>query len=172
MSGEKGKWIVTALVAAALGAALLAACGGSSSSTDQLREKTKSGLLDFGEEGSAAEVEEAEEAVRKVLLARSKENWPATCAQISQALQDKIKHLAVSSTQLSDQSCPAFLKAFLSLSEQERQEGSVIEAGSLREQGSRAFFIYLGPGEVVYAVPMRREGDAWKADSLAPKQLS
>lgn len=164
--------LVTMLVAAALGAALLAACGSSSSGADQLRGKTDSALLDFGEEGSGAELEEAEEVVRSFFSARSKEDWPATCAQLSEALQSKIEHLAVSSTQLEDKSCPAFLEAFLSVSEQERRQSTNIDDGSLRKQGERAFFIYLGAGEVVYAMPLRREGDAWKVDSLSSKQLS
>jgi hypothetical protein len=172
LSGEKGKWLVATLAVAVLGAALFTACGSSSGGADQLREKTKSGLLDFGEEGSTAELEEAEKAVRSVFLARSKEDWPATCAQVSRALREKIEHLAVSSTQLADKSCAAFLEAFLSLSEQERRQGEVIDAGTLREQGARAFLIYLGEGEIAYAISLKREGDAWKADSLSPKRLS
>jgi hypothetical protein len=171
LSGEKGKWLVVALLAAALGATLLAACGSSSSGTDQLRNKTDSPLLDFGEESGGAELEEAEKAVRGFFAARSKEDWPATCAQLSQALQSKIEHLAVSSTQLADKSCPAFLEAFLSISEQERRQSTVIDAGSLREQGTRAFLIYLGPREIVYAMPLEGEGDAWKVGSLSPKRL-
>lgn len=172
MTGEKAKWLVATLLAAALGASLLTACGSSASGSDQFRDKTDSALLDFGEESGGAELEEAGQVVQSFLTARSKEDWPATCAQLSQALLSKIEHLAISSTQLEDESCPSFLEAFLSLSEQERRESTAIDAGSLRQQGSKAFLIYYGARETVYAMPLRKEGSAWKVDSLAPKELS
>lgn len=173
MSGKKTKWLIATLLAAALAAALLGACGSSDSSgSEQFRDKTDSGLLDFGEESGEAEREEAEETVQSFFSARSKEDWPATCAQISQALLSKIEHLAVSSTQLKDPSCPAFLEAFLSISEQEKQESTDIGASSLRQQGKQGFLIYSGASETVYAMPLSREGGAWKVGSLSPKQLS
>lgn len=172
MTGRKGKWFVTTLLAAVLAAALLAACGSSNSGSDQFRDKTDSGLLDFGEESSASELDEAEQAVHSFFLARSKEDWPATCAQLSHALLTKIEQLAVSSTELQDKSCPSFLETFLRLSKREREEGGAIDAGSLRQQGAQAFLIYYGAGEVVYAMPLRKEGKAWRVDSLSPKRLS
>lgn len=158
-----------------LGAALLAACGSSSNSTgssDQFRGKTDSALLDFGEEGSEARRDEAEEAVHGFFLARSREDWPAACAQLSQAMLAKIEHLAISSTDLADKSCPSFLGAFTSLSDKERRDSTVVDAGSLRQQGNHAFLIYYGADEVVYAMPLSLESGAWKLASLSSKQLS
>lgn len=171
LTGEKARWLIAALIATALGATLLTACGSSASGSDQFRDKTDSALLDFGEEGDGAELEEAGQVVQSFLTARSKEDWPATCAQLSQALLSKIEHLAISSTQLDDKSCPSFLEAFLSLSGQERQASAGIDAGSLRQHGAKAFLLYEA-GEDVYAMPLRKEGSAWKVNSLAPKQLS
>ncbi|MFP5389465.1 MAG: hypothetical protein ACLGG5_09225 [Thermoleophilia bacterium] len=171
MIREKAKWLVVALTACALGTAVLTACGGSTSGSDQFRTKTGSPLLDFGEESSDAEQEEAADVVQAFFLARGREDWQATCAQLSPAMLDKIEHLATSSTDLKDPSCPSFLEAFLSLSEQERQE-STVEAGSLRQQGAKGFLIYYGAGEVVYAMPLSKDGDGWKVASLSPKRLS
>lgn len=172
MTGEKAKWLIATLIAAALGASLLAACGSSASGSDQFRDKTDSALLDFGEESDGAELEAAGQAVQSFFTARAKEDWPASCAQLSRALLSKIEHLAVSSTQLEDKSCPSFLEAFLSIGEQERRASAAIDPGSLRQRGTTGFLIYYGTGEDVYAMPLRREGSAWKVDSLAPKQLS
>lgn len=172
MTGGKTKWLLITLAVTALGAALLTACGSSESSLDQLRDKTGSSLLDFGEEGSGAELTEAEKTVHSFFLARSKEDWAPTCAQLSRALLSKIEHLAISSTPLKDKSCPAFLEAFLRISEQEREESTVIDAGSLRQQGARGFLIYLGAREIVYAMPLSKEGGAWKVASLSSKRLS
>lgn len=171
MTGEKAKWLVATLIAGALGTSALSACGSSASGSDQFRDKTDSALLDFGEESDSGELEAAGQIVQSFLTARSKEDWPATCAQLSQPLQSKIEHLATSSTQLEDKSCPSFLEAFLSLSEQERRASTAIDAGSLRQQGTKAFLIYEARDDV-YAMPVRKEGGAWKVDSLAPKQLS
>lgn len=158
------------LIVVALAAAVLAACGSSSSGSDQFRDKTDSPLLDFGEESSEGEREEAAAAVHAFYLARGREDWAAACAQLAPAMQSKIEHLAVSSTDLEDKSCPSFLEAFLNLSERERQE-SAVDGGSLREQGTRGFLIYSGAGEIVYAMPLNKDGEAWKVASLAPKRL-
>jgi hypothetical protein len=171
LSWEKAKWLVVAVTACALGTALLAACGGTTSGSDQFRDKADSPLLDFGEESGGAELEEAADVVHTFFVARGRENWQTTCAQLSAAMLDKIEHLATSSTDLKDPSCPSFLEAFLSLSERERQE-STVEAGSLRQQGAKGFLIYYGAGEVVYAMPLSKDEGEWKVASLSPKRLS
>lgn len=168
----KAKWLVAALIAAALGAVLLTACGSSPSGSDQSSGKTDSGLLDFGEEGSDTELEAAAKAVHGFFSARSREDWPVACAQLSQAVLAKIEHLATSATDLADKSCPSFLGAFISLSDQERRDSTVVDAGSLRQREDHGYLIYYGAHEVVYAMPLSREGDAWKLASLSSKRLS
>lgn len=160
------------LLVAALGATLLVACGSSASGSDQFRDQTDSKLLDFGEEGSEAELNAAADTVQGFYLARSKEDWPTACAQLSRATLAKIEHLAISATDLEDKSCPSFLGAFTSLSDQERRDSTIVDAGSLRQQGEKAFLIYYGADEVVYAMPLSREGEAWKLASLSSKALS
>lgn len=167
------KWLLAALTAAALGAALLGACGSSSSAgSDQFRDQTDSSTLDFGEEGDEAEREAAAEAVHGFFAARAKQDWAAACAQLSGAVLDKIEHLAISSTGLKDTSCPSFLRTFTRISAKERRESTVIDAGSLRQQGTQGFLIYYGPRELVYAMPLSNEDGTWKLDSLSAKSLS
>lgn len=174
MIGQKGTRPLLVLVSAALAATLLGACGssGSGGGSDQFRDRTKSAILDFGEEGSESALEEGEEAVQAYFESRAEEDWASTCAQLSRQVLDKIEHLATSATELPDTSCPSFLAAFTRLSPQEERQSEIVDAGSLREQGQRAFLIYYGSGEVVYAMPLSREGDEWKIGSLSPKQLS
>lgn len=172
MTGEKAKWLGAALVTAALAAMLLAACGSSASGSDQFRDKTDSPLLDFGEESDGAELAEAEEAVRGFFVARAREDWPTACAQLSRAVLEKIERLATSGTDLADKSCPSFLGAFVSLTAQERHDSTVIVAGgSLRQRGAKGFLIYYGAKKVIYAMPLSREGEAWKLASLSSKVL-
>lgn len=171
LTGEKARWLFATLLAAAFAAALLAACGSSSSGSDQFRDQTDSPLLDFGDEGSEAEMEAARKAVRGFYLARSRDDWGAACAQLSSAALAKIEHLAISATDLDDKSCPSFLGAFTSLGEQERRESTIVGDSSLREQGDKAFLIYRGAREIVYAMPLSREGEEWKLASLSSKPL-
>jgi hypothetical protein len=173
LTGERAKWLVAALIVSALGAAILAACGSSAGGSDQFREKTDSALLDFGEEGGDAELEEATEAVHGFFVARSREDWPTACAQLSKAMLAKIEHLAISATELADKSCPSFLGAFTSLSDQERRDSAVVDpGGSLRQRGDHGYLVYYGADEVVYAMPLTREGATWKLASLSSKRLS
>jgi hypothetical protein len=162
------------LVSAVLATALLGACGGggSDSGSDQFRDQTKSAILDFGEEGGESALEEGAEVVQGFLVSRAEEDWAAVCAQLSRSMLDKIQHLATSATDLEDKSCPAFLAAFTRLSAREREESTIVDAGSLREQGPSAFLIYYGGGDVVYAMPLKREGSGWKVASLSPQPLS
>lgn len=173
MSRNERIRLPAAFVAAALAAALLGACGdsGSTSGSDQFRDQTKSPLLDFGEEGNESELEEAEETVSDFLAAHSKEDWEATCDLLSRPMLDKLERLATTSTGLEDTSCNAFLEAFVVLSPQEKRAGAEIEAGSLRHQGAKGYLIYSGSGEVVYAMPLDRQGGEWRVAALSAQRL-
>lgn len=173
MSGNERTRLLTVLAAAALAVALLSACGdsGSTSGSDQFRDQTKSPLLDFGEEGSEPELEEAEQTVSAFLAAHAKEDWAATCAPLSKLMLDKLERLATNSTALKDTSCPSFLAAFVVLSPQEKRESGEIEGGSLRYQGAKGYLIYGSEG-LVYAMPLDREGGEWKVAAIAPQRLS
>jgi hypothetical protein len=173
---SRDKWIrlLAILVVAAFAATLLGACGdsGSAAGSDQFRDQTKSPLLDFGEEGSESELEEVDEAVSNFLAARSEEDWAATCDQLSEPMLDKLERLATTSTGLEDTSCPAFLDAFTVLSAQEKREGAEIEAGGLRYQGAKGYLIYSGSEDVVFAMPLDRQGSEWRVAALSPQRLS
>lgn len=171
-AGNRRQWL-TILVLVMLASTLLTACGGSSSSgSDQFRDQTDSPLLDFGEESSESELEAGVEAVHGFFVARAEENWAAVCGGLSRSVLDKIEHLATSATDLPDKSCPAFLKSFTRLTQREREQSKVVDAGSLRLQGDRGYLIYYGAEKAVYAMRLREEGGEWKVDSLAAEALS
>ncbi|HUC07473.1 MAG TPA: hypothetical protein VMR96_05235 [Solirubrobacterales bacterium] len=174
MSRKERARLLVVLVVAVLAAALLGACGdsGSTSGSDQFRDQTKSPLLDFGAEGSGSELEEVDATVSDFLAVHAKEDWGATCALLSKQMLDKLERLATNSTSLHDTSCPAFLDAFVVLSAQEKRESAEIEGGSLRQQGAKGYLIYHGSEDVVYAMPLEREGSAWKVAALSPQRLS
>jgi hypothetical protein len=161
-----------ALVAVALAALLLAACGsGESSGVDQFRDKTESGLLDFGEEGEDPEREQASRAVSAFLAARSAGDWETACKQLTSQLVDKLERLATTSTSLPDKSCASFLEEFVQLSPEELSEKSTGDSG-LRRAGQRGFLIYLCAGEVVCAMPLEEDEGKWKVGAISAKRLS
>jgi hypothetical protein len=161
-----------ALVAVALATALLSACGSDESSAiDQFRDKTESSILDFGEEGSESESEQANEAVSEFLAARSAGDWEAACEQIASAMVDKLENLAASSTSLADKSCPSLLDAFAQVSSAELSEESTGD-GSLRQAGSRGFLVYSCAGDAVCAMPLEKDGGEWKVGTISAKRLS
>ena len=172
MSGNERIRLLAVLLAAALAAILLAACGDSGSGgTERFRGQTKDPVLEFGAEGSDAELAQAEETVREFLIVRSEGNWKAACAQLSASMVGKLEHLAGSSTSLRDTSCPSFLETFVRLPKSERNETTVSDGG-LRQQGAKGYLVYYGTGQVIYAMPLDRDGDAWKVAAISPKRLS
>ena len=117
MNGRRRRWTPAAPAAVALLVVLVSACGdsGSSGGIDRFSGKTDSPLLEFGEEGSAAETEQATETVSAFLAARAKGDWKTACAQLAKTLVDKLEKLASNSTGLGDTSCASFLDAFTRL---------------------------------------------------------
>lgn len=173
MRREPSGRVFVFLIALTLVSTLLVACGsGSEEGSDQFRSETKSPLLDFGEEGSREEREEGAAAVEDFFTAKAAADWPTACAQLADSVLAKIERLATSATDLNDKSCPSFLGAFTRLTAKEKRDSKVVDAGSLRKRGQRAFLIYYGAGKVVYSMPLTREGDAWKLASLSSDRLS
>jgi hypothetical protein len=161
-----------ALAAIALAAALFAACGSEESSgTDRFRDKTESGILDFGEEGSETESEQASETLSEFLAARSAGDWKAACALVAGALVGKLENLAASSTSLDDETCASLLDAFAQISAAELSEESA-EDGSLRYAGSKGFLVYSCADDAVCAMPLEKDGDEWKVGAISAKRLN
>lgn len=171
MSREDWAGPLLSILAVVLATGLLVACGSGASTADELGDKTDSGLVAFGEEGSDSEREQATETVSEFLAARSAGDWETACEQIASAMVDKLEHLAVTSTSLSDKSCASFLGTYVELSPEEMSEKSV-EDGVLRRSGKRGYLIYFGAHEVVCAMPLEEDGGEWKVAAVSAKRLS
>lgn len=163
---------MAALVAAALLAALMSACGdsGSSGGIDRFSGKTDSPLLEFGEEGSGSETEQASETVSSFLAARAEGDWKTACAQLSKPLVDKLEKLAANSTGLSDTSCASFLETFTRLTPTQKGETSAT-GGVLRRQGEKGDLIYSGAEGAVEAMPLEADGGEWRVGAVSAREL-
>jgi hypothetical protein len=130
-------------------------------------------IQDFGEESSASALEEASASLHDFYVARSEEDWPAACSHLAKTVAQQLEQLASRSGKLADKGCAAILSALTPpLPPAVRRELTVVDAGSLRTEGGRAFLIYRGAEGTVYAISMAQEGGAWKVGSIAATPLS
>lgn len=137
--------------------------------------RTKGGdnsIQEYGEESGESELQEAAEAVHGFFVARATGDWKGACGYLSKAMTEQLEQLATSSTQLKDKGCASFLQSFTArLSAAEWRETTVVDAGSLRQEGEQAFLIYYGAGKTVYAMPLKVEDGQFKVGGLSGNPL-
>ncbi len=127
-------------------------------------------VQEFGSEASESEMQAAAAALHGFLDARTERNWAAACGYLSRPTRQGIEGLGGSG---GSQSCAAALGALsANVPRSNLREAAIADVGALRSEGDRAFLIYRGAEEVVYAIAMSREGGEWKVGSLAGVPLS
>jgi hypothetical protein len=130
-------------------------------------------IQSFGEESDESELERAALALHGFLVARAEEDWPGACSHLAGSTVGQLEQFVAKSQQLKGKGCAGILAALTSpLLRAERRESTVVDAGSLRIEGERAFLIYYGAGKAVYTIAMIEEGADWKVAALAPVPLS
>ena len=130
-------------------------------------------IQDFGEESEESELEDAAEVLHGYLVARAEQDWAAACSKLSKALVTQLESFASRTKQLAGSGCADVLGAWTPpLPVEVREESTIVDAGSLRLEGERAFLIYRGAKENLFAMPMAAEDDGWKVAALAPAPLS
>jgi len=125
-------------------------------------------IQNFGEEGDESELQAAAEAVHGFYVARAEEDWARACSYLAKSMVAQLEQLAQQAPQLKGKGCGAILHAFTRpLPASARRESTVVDAGSLRIEGERAFLIYYGAGKTVYAISMAEQAGDWKVAALA-----
>jgi hypothetical protein len=128
-------------------------------------------IEEFGEESGAGELEEAAAALHDFFVARAEEDWRGACSQLSKNVAAELEQLA-SRSKSGKKGCPATLAGLTPpLPPAVQRESTVVDAGSLRLEGERAFLIYRGAEKAAYAINMAHEDGKWKVGSLAPVPL-
>jgi hypothetical protein len=125
-------------------------------------------IQEYGSEASAAEREAAAAVLHAYFDARVAHQWSAACFYMAAGLVVSMEQFAVKySERKGIESCPQVLAALATDSSQRAlEETAEADVGSLRTEGERAFLLYHGPHNAPYAMPMVREGGAWKVGSL------
>lgn len=141
--------------------------------SDQYRTKGgDNSIQEFGEETGESELQQAAEALHGFYVARAAGEWERACSYLAKQVAKQLEQLASRSPQLKGKGCGAVLNALTRpLPPAAERETTQIDAGSLRQEGERAFLIYSGAEGKAYATPMQLEGGAWKVGSLAGTPL-
>jgi hypothetical protein len=138
--------------------------------------KTKGGdnsVQEFGKESSEAEFDQAAEAVHGFFDARVSGDWKAACSYLAADVSRSLEQLAGNSKKLADAGCAETMEAISKgVPRSAFVEAAKADIGSLRVEGDRAFVVYRGAKNLVYAMPMKGEDGAWKVASLAGTPLN
>jgi hypothetical protein len=167
-------------------AILLAACGGeeeprgqgaSAAASEQAPRMTARGvplqpggdnsIARYGSEASAAEREAIEPMLGTFVNQRARRRWPAVCSRLSASLKAELRRLVAASKQLAGASCATILAALNPKPNPfVRDQAGEIELLSLRTEGPSAFAIYRATNEIVFYLPLQREGAGWRVGSV------
>jgi len=129
-------------------------------------------IQNFGEEADESELELAAEALHGFFVARAEEDWAGACSFLSATMRRQLEQLASRLKGTDGKDCASVLHAFTApLPSSVRRESTVVDAGSLRDDGEQAFLIYRGADKTVYAMPMKEEDGAWKVGLLSATPL-
>ena len=131
-------------------------------------------VQEFGAEASEAELEQAATALHGFLDARAERNWATACGYLSKATAQSFSQLGAGGSGSGAKGCAANLAALTGKTPTSTlREAAVADVGSLRTEGEQAFLIYRGaPKGTIYAIPIAKEGAAWKVASLSGVPLS
>lgn len=127
-------------------------------------------VQEFGKEIGEPELREAAEAAHGFFVARAEGRWADACSHLSASMLEQLQQLASKSERAN---CASFLASFTTrLPPATWREITTVDAGSLRQEGEKAFLIYYGaPGKAVYAMPLTEENGQWKVGALAGDAL-
>jgi hypothetical protein len=130
-------------------------------------------VQEFGSEASEPEFDEAAAAVHGFLDARAGGDWATACSFLAGDVADSLKQLTGTSKRLQGRGCAGILEALSQgVPKSALRAAAVADIGSLRIEGDRAFVIYRGTQDTVFAMPLKQEDGRWKVASLAGTPLS
>lgn len=130
-------------------------------------------IQEFGSEAEESEFAQAAAALHDFLDARAQGAWAAACSFLSKSTAESLEKLA-SRSKPGGGSCAAALGQVINPAAKGlmKEEAAKADVGSLRVEGERGFLIFTGAEKTVVAMPVTREGGAWKVASIAGTPIS
>jgi hypothetical protein len=184
---ERGVFRIGLLLALVSLALVGAGCGGGGTSTSPSSSSTASDarsapepnaefktshggkkIVNFGEEASLGEWEEANALVVENLKTREAGDWAGQCKTLSQSGLEEIRGTKTRSE------CPTNLKEIgepLSRTKKLREDTLPGSIQVLRVKGNRAYALYNGNDGHDYAVPLEKENGQWRVTKLTTIEL-
>jgi hypothetical protein len=183
---------VALLAAAAASTVLLAACGGGSDATEtgsvaasesgaprsgerpnawnHVNSGLRADILEFGEVGTATELERATRVVRGYLVSRASGDAARACTYLSRYMLAVVTRMAKPG---GASACVSGVEQLskLSTADENKRPGQ-IEPIRIRRRHKRAFVIYRDSFGDLYAMLMRPERDGWKIQGFEPTRLA
>jgi hypothetical protein len=131
-------------------------------------------VQEFGSEADTEEFDTAAVVLHNFLDARAEGNWAATCEYMSKAIIQSFEELVARAKEVEATSCGEILEKLTNPAAKQsmKAEAEKANAGSLRIEDERAFVIYTGIEDTIFAMPMANEAGVWKVASLAPTPLN
>jgi hypothetical protein len=128
-----------------------------------LKPNSKNTIVKFGHEGSAAERRAVTLVVAKSLKAREAADFATQCSTLNK------KGVAGVPGAIGPKDCAKALRKFaepLSASEFVRKDTLSGPIDALRVEGERGYALWHGNDEKDWAVPLEKEGGAWKLSTV------
>jgi len=125
-------------------------------------------IQESGTEGNPTETQAAAAVLHAYLDARVAHRWDDACFYLSAGFAATIEAFAERYAKGKEvKGCAEVLEGFASGSSQQALVATArADVGALRIEGDHGFVLYYRPGGEPYAMPMVREGGAWKVGSL------
>ena len=126
----------------------------------------------YGAEASSSERSQATSAAQAYLDARAAKRWDSACSYLSTQIKSQLQALLAQAKGARAKGCTAGMQVMTTaVSPSALRKAAAIHVLSLRVKGPQAFLIYRDGEATPSALPMAREGGAWKVGALAGSAL-
>jgi hypothetical protein len=127
-------------------------------------------IQEYGAEAGGSELDEASSALHGFLDARAARDWEKACTYVAASVTGSLQELAGKGK---GNGCGAILGALSrGIPQSALEEAAEADVGAMRVEGDRSFLLYRGARNTNFAIPMTKEGNAWKVAALAGTPLS
>lgn len=134
-------------------------------------ERGTNDVQKFGVEASAAERQNAAEAVGAYIEGGAEERWAQQCRYMSKTMIEPLKKASLTEGR-KNESCAEILDAIGARSPAYRREDNMARGvGSLRVEGKRGYALFWATDGFEYGIPVMREGGQWKVAAAEPLLL-
>jgi hypothetical protein len=125
---------------------------------------------EFGSEAEGSEKGAVLAAERGYLSAMADEDYETACSLLSKSVSASLQDLVESGRQIEcEQILPHLISPSAAKVSAQQADGEVVR---VRVHGERAIVVFRAPGARLWAMPLSRQGDAWKVTALGAAILA